>query len=242
MTYYSTTLQLIYKEDIINWIDTPRKNINKLDLFRCNCRKYKPYLKRFIQALISSDVENLSIDGVLNFQFVIDLFLALPKTKIKSLYMSIECWDPVEIKVQNTEDNLVAVMVKVLPKLKLTELDIDQNMFSNDNLVILTEAITKMPNLKSFRFSEMDDIATEHKILDKLEDNIMIEEINMLGSFSQMVKRNRWIQNNIKQSIITFIAIRKYKKSFMELPLDIIILIAKYLFSTRRESSTWLIK
>ena len=88
--------------------------------------------------------------------------------------------------------------------------------------------------LRYLCFVELDNIRCEEKIYNELKNNITIEETQCVSSMlNNLASRNKSIQKTIRKSVLTFIAIRRFKKGLLNVPLEIIIIIAKYLYSTR---------
>ena len=134
----------------------------------------------------------------------------------------------------------ITVLSEKLPKTKLKKLTVKATSMYSEDLIILVKAVAKS-KLYSFTISELDVIPLENEIVDILKNNIMLQHLPMIGSiFKSLENRNKNIQYMIKKSVVTFISIRRFEKGLLNLPNEIIVIIAKYLFSTRLDS-VWLI-
>ena len=220
------TLNSVDKNILIELINEPFIHLTSLCINRCYIKSKKMLFKDILEKLAMSNISNFSISGYISYNNVVHLFDALSKFRyLKSLTLSIDSTDP-----QYTED-----LIKLLSKDKLTFFELDSKSFLNPELLNISQIIAKT-KLKKLIFRSLDDIECEYNILDILKNNITIEEMPMLNDgLKKLANRNKIIQYGIKKSVIIFIAIRRFRQGLMYLPQEIIVMIAKYLYSTRAE-------
>jgi len=152
-------------------------------------------------------IKTLAISNVKRFRFVLDYFT----------------------------DKCIETLCEELPKTKLNGLIIDGHRFDWDDILIIAESVAKS-NLSSFHIIDIDYLDVDNDIIDILSNNITLQSLPMSNKgFKQLETRNRNIQALITKSVITFICIRKFKRGLLQFPNEIVVLIAKHIFSTRSD-------
>ena len=151
-------------------------------------------------------------------------------------YMLIATLSPSMTSIQ--VGSLNKIELELIRRFNITSLTI--NYIDGTDFKMLYDMLSTKCNLVSltlnFSFSNLYYWRITTLVPYALKNNITLTTIRIRDSeFKELETRNQNIQNTIKMSVLTLIAIKKYGRGFQDVPKEIVLMIAKYLFSTRSD-------
>ncbi|AYV77151.1 MAG: hypothetical protein Barrevirus14_20 [Barrevirus sp.] len=164
----------------------------------------------------------------LHGQKIIELFQLLPKTNIVVLTLD-----------ASFSKESIDALINILPKTKIRSVELEHRHGFNETFLLdFAKEIIKVISLQKLDFSFLNDNDLENQLISILQSNITLTCLpngNRSDGFDKLEKRNQKVQHIISRSIITFILVKRLGLGLHEIPYEIVIMIAKFLYLSRSD-------